>query len=318
MNELNCLTCHIVGLNPVAKNKLINTLDKKTFNTIDLDDINQTILLDKHMDTLFKQYTKLKEHKNDKFKEIDKKMSFFWESKFLDIIAEKIKPDRKNILIGQNNHYRYLARRVNLQTSNKFVVPPTEQDIKDLIAHNLENHKNDIINGSFPIELLDHEFLMKKWNGISDAYKKTGYLEKDFEQIEQILKLLSTKKEHEEGLWIAMKESYNVGSKIHPKKNDKLIAYTDNKMALLGTFNFEKGEISKSFTGKQLKLKELKPLALDKLREKRFLYYVNKDSFIPHEKGANKKFFSQMPINILHKEKINSVYDYIMEQSEEK
>lgn len=317
MNELNCLTCHIVGLNPQSKSKLINNLNKKIFNTIDLDEINQKILEDKQMDNLFKQYSKLKDHKNDKFKEIDKKMSTFWESKFLDHIAESIKPDKKNILIGQNNHYRYLSRRVNLQTPNKFVILPTTEDIKKLVEHNLDNHRDEIINGTYPIDYLDHEFLLKKWKNITQAYKKSGYLEKDQQQIETILGLLESKKEEIDGLWIALKESYNVGSKIHPKKNDKLIAYTDAKMALLGTFNFDKGEISKSFTGKELKIKELKPFALDKLKDKRFLYFVGKDTFIPHEKGANKKLFSQMPITVLHKEKINSVYDYIIEQKED-
>lgn len=317
MNELNCLTCHIVGLSVVSKNKLNEILDKKIFNIIDLDEINQLILNDKQMDNLFKQYTKLKEQKNDKFKDIDKKMTIHWESKFLDFLAERIKPDRKNILIGENHHYRLLTKRVQLHTANNFIVPPSKDNIKELVEYNLTKYKNEIIEGIYPIEQLNHEFLMKKWKSMLDAYKKTGYLEKTFDQIIKILELLATKKEQNDGLWISLKESYNVGSKIHPKKNDKLIAFVDGKMALLETFNFEKGEITKSFTGKELKIKELKPLALEKLKEKRFLYYVSKEPFIPHEKGANKKFFSQMPITILHKEKINDVYDYLVNQSSE-
>ena len=114
-----------------------------------------------------------------------------------------------------------------------------------------------------------------------------------------------------------MKDPYNLGSKIHPTKNDKILAYIDPNLALLGSFNFKKEELRKNFNGKEIKIKELKAQALDKLKTKRFLYLVNKSSFIPHEKGANQKFFSQTPVIILQKEKINSVYDYIFPNLEE-
>ena len=38
------------------------------------------------------------------------------------------------------------------------------------------------------------------------------------------------------------------------KKNDKLLAYIDPSMAVLGSFTFEKDELSKKFTGKEIKI----------------------------------------------------------------
>jgi hypothetical protein len=314
--EYNCLTCHIVGLNPLTKKELIEELNKKVFNPVDLDEINQHIINDNEMDKMYKQYQKFKDNKNDKFKELDKKMSVYWENKFLELLNEKVKIDRKNILIGQSNHYKYLNRKINLNTPNKFVIQSTENDIKKLIQYNLETYKEDIVNGKFPLEYLDLNFLSKKRDALSQAYLKFGYLEKDYKQLKTILNLLETKIIDIPGLWIAMKEPYNVGSKIHPKKNDKLLAYIDSTMALLGAFNFEKNELSKNFTGKEIKIKELKPQALDKLKSGRFLYLVGKESFIPHEKGANKKFFSQNPVTILQKERISNVYDYLIDNKD--
>jgi hypothetical protein len=224
--------------------------------------------------------------------------------------------DKKNILIGQSNHYKYLTRKINLNTPNKFFITSTDDDIKKIIQYNLENYKDDIINGNFPLEYLDVKFLSKKKQAINQAYLKFGYLEKDLKQVKIILKLLETKIIDIPGLWIAMKESYNVGSKIHPKKNDKVIAYVDPTMAILGSFNFDNEEISKVYTGKEIKLKELKPKALDKLKSKRFLYLVSKETFIPHEKGANKKFFSQTPITVLQKEKIGNTHDYLLDNKD--
>lgn len=310
-DEYNCLTCHIVGLNPISKKELIEDLNKKVFNPVDLDIINSEIISDKEMNNMFKTYQKYKDTKNDKFKEIDKKMSNYWENKFLELLNEKVKIDRKNILIGQSNHYKYLSKKINLNTPNKFFIKSDEEDIKKIIQYNLETHKDDIISGNFPLEYLDAKFLSKKKQTINQAYLKFGYLEKDYKQVKTILKLLESKIIDIPGLWIAMKESYNVGSKIHPKKNDKILAYVDSTMALLGSFNFNNQELSKVYTGNEIKIKELKPKALDKLKEKRFLYLVSKETFIPHEKGANKKFFSQTPVTILQKEKIANIYEYI-------
>ena len=312
MNDYNCLTCHIIGLNPYSKKELIESMNSKIFNPIDLDEINEIIIKDDTMNSMFKSYQKLKDSKNDKFKEVDKKMTNYWENKYLELLGEQVKLDKKNILVGKNTHFKIISKRINLNTINKFYIKNSESEVKNLIRYNIENYKDDIINGIFPIEYLDYNYLSKKKDTSTNYYKKAGYLEKDYEQIKTILKLLEDKIADSPGLWIALKEPYNLGSKIHPKKNDKIIAYVDPNLALFGSFNFEKDEVSKNYNGKEIKIKELKPQALDKLKTKRFLYLVEKGSFTPHEKGANQKFFSQNPVTILQKEKINSVYDFIM------
>ena len=315
-SDFNCLTCHIVGFNPFSKNEFINSLNKKIFNPIDLDEINQQILLDKNMDTMFKSYQKMKEAKNDKYKELDKKMSLYWENAFLESLGEKIKLTKKNILIGQNNHYKSLNKKINLNTTNKFFIKNSDDEIKSLIKYNLDNYRDAIIDGKFPIENLDFEYLSKKRDNVMNAFTKVGYLEKDYEQLKTIMNLVESNKAELPGFWVALKDPYNIGSKIHPKKNDKILAYTDPSMALFGSFNFEKDELKKDFNGKEIKIKELKPQTLDKLKSKRFLYLVDKNSFMPHEKGANQKFFSQNPVTILQKEKISDVYSYLFEEME--
>ena len=90
----------------------------------------------------------------------------------------------------------------------------------------------------------------------------------------------------------------------------------DANIAVDSVLEYIKDELSKKFTGKEIKIKELKPQALDKMKTKRFLYLVGKETFIPHEKGANKKFFSQSAVTILQKEKIPNTYDYLIENKE--
>ena len=223
------------------------------------------------MNSMFKSYHKLKENKNDKFKDLEKKMSVYWENKFLELLGEKVKLDKKNVLIGKNNHYKNLARKINLNTLNKFYIKNTEDDIKQLIKYNVDTYKSDIVSGVFPLEYLDYNYLSKKKDNLIVTYKKSGYIEKDFEQIKTILKLLEDKIIDIPGLWVALKDPYNLGSKIHPLKNDKIMGYLDPNMALLGSFNFAKDELKKNYNGKEIRIKELKSQSLDKLKTKRFL-----------------------------------------------
>jgi hypothetical protein len=41
INDIKCLSCHIIGFNPYSKKKFVDKLNSKIFNVIDLDQINQ-------------------------------------------------------------------------------------------------------------------------------------------------------------------------------------------------------------------------------------------------------------------------------------
>ena len=124
----------------------------------------------------------------------------------------------------------------------------------------------------------------------------------------QILKLLGDKKIKGSGLFISLREQYNNNTKIFPKKNGKVFAYSEPVLALLGSFKFKDDELVKDYDETKVKIIEKKRNTLTKLKKKRYLYLVEKDTFIPHEKGKNVKFFSQAPVLILDSEEIKNVY----------
>ena len=113
---------------------------------------------------------------------------------------------------------------------------------------------------------------------------------------------------NEEGLWICSKQPYNLNSKIHPTKNNKIFGYIEPMHALISSFNWNEDELIKSYQGKKLKLIPKDKNCFNKLKQKRFLYYVDTDTFIPYEKGNNIKFCSQVPVRILEIERIDNVY----------
>lgn len=309
-----CLSCHLIGLNPYDKKELIDNINNKIFNVIDLDLINQEILKTPEIDKMYRQFMKLKEDKNDKFKEIDKKMSDYWENNFIDMIQNQTKTNKFNILVGMNNHYKSLSKRVPIHSTNKFIIKnDIDMDVKSWIRYNLENYKDEIINGTFPIEYINYEHLYKKRQTIENLYKKNGYIEKTVDQIKTIINLMETSKKSDgTELWISMKEPYNVNSLIHPKQHSKLVAFTEPDLALLDSLNISNNEIKKEYDGTNIKLMEIKPNSLSKLKTKRFIYLVEPKTFIPEHNGNNKKFFSQVPVKILAKQKIDNVYDFFI------
>jgi hypothetical protein len=312
MSKFSKVSCHIIGFNPYSKIEFISQLDKKIFNIIDLDNINQEILADSIMDKFYRQYQKLKSEKNDKFKDVDKKMSQHWESKFIENVESKIVGKKINILIGQNNHYKSIYKRVNIECTNKFIVgSDIEQEIKAWIQYNLDTYRNDIIQGTFPLEYINTDFLYKKRILISTLYKKIGYIEKTITQLKSIMKLIVQQISDNETIWVGLKEPYNIGSLIHPISNGKIVGYNDPFIALLGSFNLANTDVKPKFTGSEITLEEIKPLGLKKLHARRYLYMVESNNFIPHENGYGQKYFSQHPVKILSKERIDNVFAYL-------
>jgi hypothetical protein len=116
----------------------------------------------------------------------------------------------------------------------------------------------------------------------------------------KIISLIEKTNHEDMNIWISMKEPYNVGSLIHPVKESKIIGYNNINNAIFSSLNLEK--IPK-------KIKDISPKDKKKFKTKRFLYLVENNSFIPEEK--NNTYFSQQPVKILSKEKIDNIIEYV-------
>jgi hypothetical protein len=306
------IICHIIGITSLFKNKFIDDMKKLGYHIIDLDELSNNILRNGTMVQLYSQYQGFKESKNDKFKEIDKKMTIYWETSMEEGIISNVDKSKKNIIIGYSHHFRNITKRINVSPNNKpiakFIIKVSKADVRNIIKNNLEKFKDDIIQGCYPLENIDFDFIYNNRKKIDSIYEKNGYLQKSIETIYTILNL-SNKDIDGEGLWISLKQPYNVGSKIYPKnKSDKLFGFTDKLMALLSSFHFNDDELEKYYDNNTVRIKPKKDGVLEKMNEKRYLYLVEKEHFVPHEKGNNVKYFSQEPAIIIDIIKIKNVY----------
>jgi len=163
---------HIGGLSEKMKTELISTYLNTQYLFKDLEEYTEKIINDKNMKALIQRFEYYCEKAKSinitkinakqfilKSKEIERKMNFYWKSKMnfyiLDLI-NSTNPNKKIILFGYSNFFKNIRIFINIQTNIKLFVNNNSIDyIKDLISDNLDNYRDDIINGNFNLDLLN-------------------------------------------------------------------------------------------------------------------------------------------------------------------
>jgi len=321
---------HIAGLNTESKKNITNTFKNSNIIFKDLEDYTDKILNDKNMKALIQRYeyyfeksksqgvTKIqaKEFLN-KAKVLERKINFYWKNKMnfyiLDLINE-VKPSQKIILIGYSNFFKNNRIFVNIQTNLKFFVQinPVEH-VKEVIKFNLETYSNDIINGSFNLDFLNYQFLIKKREIISSLYLKNGYQVKTIDNIIRDLQLNNQNIDNiiPNVLYFSSKTNYT--NKINLKK---IIAYSYDWISIVSAFNnknlikgFQNDIESKPF------IQEITKNTINKLQDSIYLYVINDvSSFIPiFSKNYIYKFRSNKPVTIYKQITIDNVYSKLKE-----
>lgn len=311
LNE-NKIICHVIGLNPSDKEE-INKLCKsvKKYNLIDLDNINNEILNSEEMNKMFKTYSSLKKNKNDKYKDVDKKMTKYWEDNMIKKVYNLIPVKKKSILIGKNHHYRLISKKIDFKVSNRFILDNNiKNEVKNKIKYNLITHQDEIVNGTFPVEYLDYKYQMNKIKNLHESYIKIGYTKINLQELLDMLMMHANNKIKGKGLWISLNEPYNIGSKIHPNKK-QIFGYIDPVLSLIGSFNFNDNDIDYNF--KEDRVVKLNKGNVKKMNKGRYLYYVSKEDFMIADSKNKHKYISHNPVVVLEKEKISNVLQKLRE-----
>ena len=163
------ILCHIVGVNEEIKKILKNNIkNKKNIIFKNLEDFTDEIIEDKNMDKFFNKfeyYNNLIKDKNGKInkkfskkaKEIEKTMADFWKTKFEFLIEKFLEKNNKKkiIIIEKNIYFKNKKVKVKIDSISKFFIKLNLlNNAKQIIKYNIENYKNDIIDGNFPLQLL--------------------------------------------------------------------------------------------------------------------------------------------------------------------
>jgi hypothetical protein len=303
-NNLQILS-HIVGLTPIYKTQFINDLKTfdKNINIIDLDKFTEEILIDKHIMLLNKKLDEYKSSKykcaNQDIKLIDNKISQQWKLLIENKLIKEINKKNKNIILGLSTFFKNHKIKINILSPNKlFIKLNLITNAHNIITDNLDNYRNDIINGTFDLNYLNNDFLIKKRIELQDIYQNMGYQLKSYNYIFKIIQLIINNTYIPDGLFFVDYKQYN---KTELKKKKNIIGYTSEWLALASIV--KNGLIKGYIKNTPLVIPYIKEViknSLNHLNEPLFIYYTqNVNCFMPEISNHSSqiyKYISTHPI----------------------
>ena len=301
--------CHIVGLNNNIKSKIVKILKCKNFEVIDLDLINDKIANCNELNCMYRNYQN--NSQKEKIKKIESEMINLWKEKFTKDVFDKVNKIRKKIiLLGYNNHFK--NENVNFKIKSKlkfFVKVDILKNAKKTIERNLDKSRNEIINGTFPLEYLQLDFLAKKRLNLIKKYKKLGY---ELKPIINILKVISNNINFNNidigDIYVASKEK--LSNRIKFQKS-RIIGYNIPWLSAISSVKSK--NIKKGFKNNNGFVNETKKNGFKDLNQDCYIYKVDKENFYCHENGRNIKFATTDNVRINEKYYIENIYKYLLD-----
>jgi len=286
---------HIVGLNNEYKKDFIFKIHQidPNYNIIDIDDITQKINSSPKIAKLYDEYEKIKIDKV-KSKNVSTNINTEW-SRELQLKLNKMLSSTTNntILIGLTTSVINTGQPkiyIDLPTNYKFIIDiDVTENAKQIIRNNLKEFKNEIINGNFPLDFLNLDYLIKRREQLNQVFLKNMYIVKKTDDILKFLKehIHQTEKNTVKKLYYASNNEIN---KYITTKGLKL--YDNEIIAILNLFTLADLKYDRS-------TKTVIELSKDSLKE------LEKDCYIYEITDLNSVFFDGDNFKNNKKVKIN-------------
>lgn len=287
---------HIAGLTQKQKQQLYEKYKESKYTFKDLDDLTDLIMEDKNMLSLVQRYeynisksklqniTKIQSKQFlTKSREVNTKINTYWKSRLEFYINEINNEESGNkqftVLVGYNNFYRNIRIFNNITTNIKIFIDIDMNDYtKEIISTNIDQYRDEIIDGAFNLDLINPSFLSKRRATVSTIYEKHSYELKSFNDCLTFLDNSLENYDIPPILFYASKYKYN--GRI-PLKN--IVAYTDEWTAIISSFknkNLIKGYINEDYS--KPFVQEIEKGNIKKLHTKLYIYVItNTVLFIP-------------------------------------
>jgi hypothetical protein len=289
---------HIVGLTNEYKEQFITDISQFDISIVDLDQITLQIISDKNMVTLYNKLDEINISAKGRFatkakKEIEMKINEYWKTKIDNHLIKEVNKGKQIICIGLSTYFKNHKIGIKIVTPIKlFIKLNLYENAKKVIKNNLDNNRNEIITGTFDLNYLNLDFLVRKREDLQNTYEKMGYQLKSYNDIYKIVQL---------GLHNIVPDAlyfvdYKNMTKTELAKKKNITGYTAEWLAIISTL---KNSISKGFQNKKPYIKEIEANAYEKLKEPVYLYYTTDTaSFMPELTNSAQiyKYISTKPI----------------------
>ena len=181
----NNILCHVVGLNTCAKKRFMEELYRVPHLVVrDIDQITHHI---RNTPYFIQLYKKIKQSStSSERKELNRQLYEYWKKSLHEKLYNILSRHRneKVVLMGLSTFHKDHRVRVCIQTGGKFFVRADHKgSAKELVGHNLDEYRQYIINGSFPLKFIDTNFLAQQRERLQRIYGNMGYQLTDCDMI---------------------------------------------------------------------------------------------------------------------------------------
>ena len=287
---------HIVGLTQNQKSLLYKKYTNSKYLFKDMDDLTDLIMEDKNMVSLIQRYEyNINKSKNAnitklqakqflaKSREVNSKINVYWKSRmefYINEINNEEHDEKKFIvLIGYNNFYKNIRIFTNVTTNIKiFIKIDMNEYTKEIISTNIDEYRNDIVEGNFNLDLINPVFLSKRRETVTTLYEKRSYEQKSLDECITFLGNSLDNYDIPPLLFYASKYKYK--GRIPLKQ---IIAYTDEWISIVSSFKNKgliKGYVDEDYS--KPFIQEIEKGSIKQLHEKIYVYVItNTVLFIP-------------------------------------
>jgi hypothetical protein len=315
MNKSTVKIFHISGITEIYKKELIDKLKKiKMFLIFDIDEETEKIYKLKDVQDKLKDSKVVKPQLK---KKLEEEINSLWSNK-ISLFIDKTINDNQNtygiIFIG---NIIPTINGVTKLTKNKIVIPCQQkfflkvnlkENAQEIIKFNLKKYHDDIVEGNFPLDYINLDFLIKTREFLQKSYQKLQYTLSPMDKIIYYFEHgINEKKPDLLYVFIPFDESQkNQYSKCI--ENRKVNGFSEDWLALTSiAVGLDQG-----YNDGIAYVKEKVKGSYNKLKIGGYIYVVNSTTFLSVA-SSKVKFVSDRKIKIIKSLKIENVFDKLRE-----
>ena len=299
---------HIAGITELYKQDLIEKLKKlNMFIICDLDEETEKVYKNREVQSKLKELETVKLAKK---KKLENEVTETWKEKLEEFIKKSSKENENSyglIFIGNTINIKHMKTKVLIPQANAmnkfFLKVNFKENAKEIIRFNLKKYHDDIVDGDFPLDYINLEYLINSRETLQKVYQKLNYniisLDKILYHFEHGLNVKKP-----DVLYVVLKEEHL--KDIVSKK--KVYGFSEDWIALSSLI---KG-IDRGYNDGFAFIKEKTKGSFKKLHMSCYIYVVPSTSFLSMDDN-NTKFQTDKKIKIIKSMAIDDVFDKLKE-----